>query len=272
MTSFSQGKLHQWPKDKQDYAGNSSTPREVPHIYHTDIKKEQNSAFQGHCVAVDSKDMIIPAISKLCRDHNVARATHNIYAYRIENASGGIWENCEDDGEFGAGRRLLNMLWENDVTNKMVIVTRWYGGVHMGPRRFQCILEAGRQAVHPHIQPKDQPNQHKTPFAQDFPKLRHDSKSTAATRVPPIAQLRKPASQQYSQQQQQRQEQHGPWSPPPLQPHKWNQYAAHLTHPVYSPHVPPPPIPFPRYPFSSSTSAATQNNSLPWQPWATRRF
>ena len=29
----------------------------------------------------------------------------------------------------------------------MVIVTRWYGGVHMGPNRFTCIAKTAEEAA-----------------------------------------------------------------------------------------------------------------------------
>lgn len=34
-----------------------------------------------------------------------------------------------------------------DVMNVMVVVTRWYGGIHLGPDRFKHINNAARQIL-----------------------------------------------------------------------------------------------------------------------------
>ncbi len=107
---------------------------------HTPPKTYEGSSFCGHNVQVVHQDDIVPALHALYRDERVARAQHNIYAYRLENGH----EHCEDDGEWGAGRVLLNLLREHKITNKMVCVTRWYGGRHLGKARFDHIKEAAR--------------------------------------------------------------------------------------------------------------------------------
>ena len=43
--------------------------------------------------------------------------------------------DCDDDGETAAGGRLLNLLTILDVTDVAVVVTRWFGGIHLGPGR-----------------------------------------------------------------------------------------------------------------------------------------
>ena len=53
-------------------------------------------------------------------------------------------QDCDDDGETGAGGRLLHLLQIVDAENVMVVVTRWYGGVHLGPARFTHINNAAR--------------------------------------------------------------------------------------------------------------------------------
>ena len=71
----------------------------------------------------------------------------NIYAYRIQKQDG-YFENSCDDGEYGAGRKLLRFLQENNIVNKIVIVTRWYGGKHMGQRRYECIMKVANEILH----------------------------------------------------------------------------------------------------------------------------
>jgi putative IMPACT (imprinted ancient) family translation regulator len=44
-----------------------------------------------------------------------------------------------DDGESGAGAIILRMLETADLRDHIVVVTRWYGGVHLGGDRFRHV-------------------------------------------------------------------------------------------------------------------------------------
>eukprot|EP00198_Chlamydomonas_reinhardtii_P003848 XP_001693184.1 predicted protein [Chlamydomonas reinhardtii] len=50
----------------------------------------------------------------------------------------------DDDGETAAGGRLLHLLQAADVRNVVVVVSRWFGGVLMGPGRFTAINNTAR--------------------------------------------------------------------------------------------------------------------------------
>ncbi len=54
------------------------------------------------------------------------------YIYRIQTVDE-IVEHYEDDGEFGAGNRILEFLQKNDICDEVVCVTRWYGGTLLDP-------------------------------------------------------------------------------------------------------------------------------------------
>ena len=43
-------------------------------------------------------------------------------------------------GEHGAGSRLLHLLQITDIVNVMVVVSRWFGGILLGPDRFKSCL------------------------------------------------------------------------------------------------------------------------------------
>ncbi|KAH7135292.1 ribosomal protein S5 domain 2-type protein [Dendryphion nanum] len=83
----------------------------------------------------------------LSTDKKAARATHNITAWRIRGPDGTSYQDCDDDGETAAGGRMLHLLQLMDVWDVMVVVTRWYGGVLLGPDRFRIINSAARDAV-----------------------------------------------------------------------------------------------------------------------------
>ena len=134
------------PSDQADFSQSVPSSVAVEDIKHTDIHQEKGSSFQAHIVTLDDKSQVIPSLHQLFTNHSVAKATHNIYAYRIQG-QGRMIENSCDDGEFGAGNRVLNVLRDQKAKNVMVIVTRWYGGVHMGPQRFNCIINATSKAL-----------------------------------------------------------------------------------------------------------------------------
>ncbi|PFH34202.1 putative IMPACT [Besnoitia besnoiti] len=58
-------------------------------------------------------------------------------------------DNCDhdSDGETGAGRKLQQLLYNLKARNVFLVVTRWYGGVLLGPDRFRIIASVGRQAL-----------------------------------------------------------------------------------------------------------------------------
>lgn len=68
-----------------------------------------------------------------------AKATHNSWAFLGPE---GPVKN--DDGESGAGMVIVRMLERAGVTGHLVIVTRWFGGKHLGGDRFRHIQDAVR--------------------------------------------------------------------------------------------------------------------------------
>lgn len=86
-------------------------------------------------------------MEQLLRNKKIRQATHNVLAYRIKQDNGLIFEDCDDDGETNAGSRLLHLLKILNVNNVIVIVTRWYGGILLGPDRFKHINNAARDAL-----------------------------------------------------------------------------------------------------------------------------
>ncbi|KAL1645700.1 hypothetical protein SLS58_003584 [Diplodia intermedia] len=110
---------------------------------------EKKSVFLGRAAActggVDEAKRCIAHL--LATDKKAARATHNITAWRIRGRAGAQYQDCDDDGEAAAGGRLLHLLQLMDAWDVVVVVTRWYGGVQLGPDRFRLINQAARDAV-----------------------------------------------------------------------------------------------------------------------------
>ncbi|KAJ1837810.1 hypothetical protein LPJ70_005706 [Coemansia sp. RSA 2708] len=107
----------------------------------------KRSVFVGHVARVNSGEDVQRVRDALLQDKKIAQATHNILAYRIRLDAGSISQDNDDDGETAAGKRLGHLLQLLDAENIVVVVTRWYGGTHLGPDRFKLINNAARQAL-----------------------------------------------------------------------------------------------------------------------------
>lgn len=79
-------------------------------------------------------------LKKLKTRKKFAKATHNSWA--VIFADGTILKN--DDGESGAGIGIARVLEGADRHDLIVVVTRWYGGVHLGGDRFRHVSNATR--------------------------------------------------------------------------------------------------------------------------------
>lgn len=79
-------------------------------------------------------------LKALCRGKKFLRATHHSWA--LIGAAGPV---KNDDGEAGAGMVILRMLEREGLHGHAVIVTRWYGGKHLGGDRFRHVQTAVRR-------------------------------------------------------------------------------------------------------------------------------
>ncbi|XP_065441442.1 protein IMPACT isoform X2 [Chrysemys picta bellii] len=157
----------------------SQEDEELPPINHGNPISDRRSTFQAHLAPVVSpKQSLLPRIespiltliqmhlrsfsselsvtrkqvkmvlAKLYENKKIASATHNIYAYRIYCEDKQTYlQDCEDDGETAAGGRLLHLMQILNVRNVLVVVSRWYGGILLGPDRFKHINNCARNIL-----------------------------------------------------------------------------------------------------------------------------
>jgi Uncharacterized protein family UPF0029 len=66
---------------------------------------------QAHVAPVETKKQVQEMLAALQRNNSVATAHHNMHAYRIaEPGQTTCMQDFDDDGEKGAGKRLLQLL------------------------------------------------------------------------------------------------------------------------------------------------------------------
>lgn len=67
---------------------------------------------------------------------------HAIMAYNIQDSDG-----YQDDGEHSAAIKIHSAMMQKGCKNMVIFVVRNFGGVHLGPKRFECIAEVVEQAT-----------------------------------------------------------------------------------------------------------------------------
>ena len=88
--------------------------------------------------------IICSTISNLITLSCKVQATHNIAAWILKTGE----EGFDDDGESGAGKRLLSILKRRKKLGYYVSVTRWYGGSHLGTARFRVISNTAKEIIY----------------------------------------------------------------------------------------------------------------------------
>lgn len=91
------------------------------------VTEIQKSKFICRLIKLNSFEQIEEELNKVRNDWS--GATHYCYAYLFENK-----KRCSDDGEPGgtAGMPILNVLENNNLSNILCIVVRYFGGIKLG--------------------------------------------------------------------------------------------------------------------------------------------
>ena len=92
--------------------------------------KEKNSKFFGYCFPVQSEEQVKEILEKVKKEHYSAR--HWCYAFQIGTEQ--IHYRANDDGEpsGSAGLPIYGQIQSFEVTNILIIVVRYFGGVKLG--------------------------------------------------------------------------------------------------------------------------------------------
>jgi len=106
----------------------------------SDVIRDRGSRYAVSGGRVAEKAEAQAFLAALKREKKFARATHNSWA--ADTTAGGPLRN--DDGESGAAAIILRMLEREGLKDHIIIVTRWYGGVHLGGDRFSHVTACVR--------------------------------------------------------------------------------------------------------------------------------
>ena len=108
------------------------------------ISKE-NSEFLAFTAAVSSLKEISEGYMKIKLEHPGAR--HIVAVWCISGTKRHEVEDFQDDGEVGVGRICLQVMKENNITNRAFYIVRYYGGIKMGNDRFDCYIRVMKDAL-----------------------------------------------------------------------------------------------------------------------------
>ncbi|GBE80764.1 hypothetical protein SCP_0304830 [Sparassis crispa] len=119
--------------------------------------RDRGSTFVANVFAANSPQEARAAVAYLRNViHGQHRASHEVAAWRCmvlkagKSGLGGpndfeLQTGCEDDGEKYADGRVLKVMQEESVIDAVVVVSRWYGGIMLGPARFAHFESCARE-------------------------------------------------------------------------------------------------------------------------------
>ena len=127
-----------------DFNDNKTTASDF--ILLEQIIEDRGSRYSVSYGRVKGREDIKLFLKQLKKNKKYAKATHNSWATRISN-DGAIYETKADDGEVGAGMVILRIMQKEQVSDCVICVTRWFGGVKLMGDRFKHVQNATKYAV-----------------------------------------------------------------------------------------------------------------------------
>ncbi len=98
----------------------------------TGFYKDKGSKFIAETIPVDSEEKVKESLEKIKAKYHDAR--HHCYAYRL-GFDKSVYR-INDDGEPSgtAGKPIFGQIRSKDLTNTLIVVTRYFGGTKLGVR------------------------------------------------------------------------------------------------------------------------------------------
>ena len=105
-----------------------------------DTVRDRGSRYAASGGAVADQAGIKAFLAEVKAVKKFAKATHNSWAAILPDGTA----LKDDDGEAGAAAVILKMIERADLRGHIIVVTRWYGGVHLGGDRFAHVVTSVR--------------------------------------------------------------------------------------------------------------------------------
>ncbi|MFM2357344.1 MAG: hypothetical protein RJA61_81 [Candidatus Parcubacteria bacterium] len=134
------------PRQSIQFDFNDGRQSTADFVLHEKIIEDRGSKYSVSIGRVTGKEDIKAFLKKLKENKKYAKADHNSWATRISH-KGAIFESKNDDGETGAGMVILRIMQKENLTNSIICVTRWFGGIKLMGDRFKHIQDATKYAI-----------------------------------------------------------------------------------------------------------------------------
>jgi putative IMPACT (imprinted ancient) family translation regulator len=134
------------PKQSTSFDFGDSKKPSRDFVLHEKIITDRGSKYSVSFGRVTGKEDVKKFLAKLKANKKYAKATHNTWAVRITH-DGAVYETKNDDGETGAGMVILRVMQKENVTDCIICVTRWFGGVKLMGDRFKHVQDATKYAI-----------------------------------------------------------------------------------------------------------------------------
>ena len=105
--------------------------------------KEKNSKFFGYAFPVQSENEVKEILDQFKKQHYTAR--HWCYAYQIGTKTKIYRANDDGEPNNSAGMPIYGQIQSFDVTNVLVVVVRYFGGVKLGVGGLVTAYKTGAQ-------------------------------------------------------------------------------------------------------------------------------
>ncbi len=110
------------------------------------LYKEKGSKFIAIAVPVDSADEVRLQLEQLRKRYHDAR--HHCYAYRLGEEPYDIRYNDDGEPSGTAGKPIFGQIQSFELTNVLIVVIRYFGGVKLGTGGLiQAYRAAARDAI-----------------------------------------------------------------------------------------------------------------------------
>lgn len=92
--------------------------------------KEKGSKFIALAVPISTEEEVKQQLLRIRKDHHGAR--HHCYAYVIGTSNSIFRSNDDGEPSGTAGKPILNQIYTFGLTNILVVVVRYFGGIKLG--------------------------------------------------------------------------------------------------------------------------------------------